>query len=344
VEKIIDLRSDTVTQPSEMMRQAMAQAEVGDDYYHDDPTVAKLENFAAELLGHEAGLFVTSGTMGNLVSVLTHTNHGDAIITEKSTHIFHNENGNIASVAGVLPHVVEGTHGIFDSAEVDSRITGSEVLHSRTKLVCIENTHNVSGGTCWPMEKIQQISESAHKNGLSMHIDGARVFNAAVATNIEPAKIASLADSLTFCLSKGLSCPFGSVIVGSKDFIAEARRNRQMVGGGMRQAGIIAAAGIVALESMISRLAEDHKNAKTLAQGLVNLGLEVNLEAVQTNMVYVKIPENSKVNAGTFADKLISDGISVNRPWSPRIRFVTHSGISSEDISKTLISAEKALN
>lgn len=344
MKKIIDLRSDTVTQPSEAMRRAMAEAEVGDDYYGDDPTVAKLEAFAAEMLGHEAGLFVTSGTMGNLVSVLTHTNSGDAIIVEQSAHIFHNENGNICSVAGVLPHVVSGKYGVFEASEIESRITGTEVLHSRTRLVCVENTHNVSGGTCWPIEKLEQIRESCDSYRLSLHIDGARIFNAAVAQEIEPAKLAALGDSLTFCLSKGLSCPFGSVIVGSKEFIAEARRNRQMIGGGMRQAGIVAAAGVVALESMISRLTEDHDNAKTLAEGLANLGFDVDMDAVQTNMVYMRMPEESEVDIATFADRLISAGVNVNRPWSPRIRLVTHYGIIEEDIQQTLRVAEGALN
>ncbi len=340
--KVIDMRSDTVTQPTETMRRAMAQAEVGDDYYFEDPTVKRLEKISAEMLGKEAALFVTSGTMGNLLSIMTHTQRGDAIIMEENAHCYHNENGNIAAIAGVLPHPVASHYGVFSPESVKKEITGSEVLHSRTRLVCIENTHNVAGGTCWPVDALAAIRDVADQNQLRVHIDGARFFNAAVALKQAPSTLAAFGHSVTFCLSKGLSCPFGSLIVGDEDFISEARRNRQMVGGGMRQAGVMAAAGIVALESMIQRLAEDHENAKRLADGFVKLGLKVDLKAVQTNMVYVEVTDELKMTGNQFVSRLADEGILVN-PDRPRIRFVTHYGITEADIQMTLRAAERAL-
>ena len=341
---MIDLRSDTVTQPPEHMRKAMAQAEVGDDYYHDDPTVERLESFAAEILGFEAGLFVTSGTMGNLVSILTHTQMGDAVIMEERAHIFHNENGNIAAIANVLPRPLSGDRGILSPKTIEENITGSEVLHSRTRLVCIENTHNVCGGIVWSLEELAAVWNLTKSKGIALHVDGARIFNAAVALDVEPAKLTEGADSLTFCLSKGLSCPFGSLIVGSQDFIAEARRNRQMTGGGMRQAGIMAAAGVVALESMVSRLSEDHENARTLGNGLANLGLEVDQDAIHTNMVYANIPASMNISDESFGSGLQEHGVRVNGPYGGRVRFVTHFGITEDDINTTLQVIERVLN
>jgi threonine aldolase len=340
---MIDLRSDTVTQPSPQMRRAMAAAEVGDDYYHEDPTVKQLEELASEMLGKEAGLFVTSGTMGNLVSVMTHTQRGDAILVERHSHIYHNENGGCAVIAGVLARPLESRHGILEPATITSAITGKEVLHPRTRLICIENTHNVAGGTCWTFEDMKKVRAVADQYNLAIHLDGARIFNAAVALNVKPTKLVADADSVTFCLSKGLACPYGSLICGTEEFIAEARRNRQMVGGGMRQAGVMAAAGIVALETMIDRLAEDHQNAKQLAHGLVDLGFAVDLETVQTNMVYACLPISCNMSGRQFVERLRTRHVWVNPPRTDRIRFVTHYGITSSDIQKALKAVKLAL-
>jgi threonine aldolase len=333
---IIDLRSDTVTQPSPEMRKAMAAADVGDDYYHEDKTVKELEALAAEILGKEAGLFVSSGTMGNLVSVMTHTCRGDAILVEENSHVYHNENGGCAVIAGVLARPLKSRHGVLEPSTIESAITGKEVLHPRTSLICIENTHNVAGGTCWTVEDMKKVRAVSNKFKLTIHLDGARIFNAAVALKVKPAKLVADTDSVTFCLSKGLACPYGSLICGTKEFIAEARRNRQMVGGGMRQAGVMAAAGVVALETMIDRLAEDHANATQLAKGLQELGFDVDCESVQTNMVYARVPSSFKASPRDFVERLHKRSVWVNLPRTDRIRFVTHYGITSEDIQTAL--------
>ena len=340
---MIDLRSDTITQPTEAMRRAMAQAELGDDYYREDPTVCRLEALSAELLGQEAGLFVTSGTMGNLVSLLTHTRRGEAIIVEASSHVYLHENGGLAALAGVLPRPVVGVRGVMAPEEIEAALFDDEPLHSRNRLICIENTHNAAGGTCWSMAALRAAREVADRHNLAIHVDGARIFNAAVALDTPPERLAAPADSLTFCLSKGLSCPYGSLIVGPQDFIAEARRNRQLVGGGVRQAGVMAAAGIVALETMIERLAEDHHNAQLLAEGLLALGLELELESVQTNMVFCQMPAG-KLTPEELVRRLGELSVRVNPPRGGRIRLVTHYGITEDDIRRTLRAAERALS
>jgi threonine aldolase len=340
---IIDLRSDTITQPSPEMRRAMAAAELGDDYYHEDPTVKQLEALAAQLLGQEAGLFVTSGTMGNLVSVMTHTRRGDAILVEENTHIYHNENGGCAVIAGVLARPLKGKYGVLEPAQIEAAITGKEVLHPRTRLICIENTHNAAGGTCWTVEDLRKIRAVADQYDLAIHLDGARLFNAAVALKEKPASLVADADSVTFCLSKGLACPYGSLICGSREFIAEARRNRQMVGGGVRQAGVMAAAGLVALETMIDRLAEDHEHAKQLAHGLLELGFEVDLATVQTNMVYARLPWDFTAGSPELVRRLHQRGVWVNPPRTDRLRFVTHYGITRSDIQKALQAIAQSL-
>jgi len=340
---LIDLRSDTITQPTEAMRRAMAQAELGDDYYREDPTVRRLEALSAELLGQEAGLFVTSGTMGNLVALLTHTRRGEAIIVEASSHIYLHENGGLAALAGVLPRPVGGVRGVMAPEEIEAALFDDETLHSRNRLICIENTHNAAGGTCWSLAALQSARQVAERHNLAIHVDGARIFNAAVALEVPPDRLAAPADSLTFCLSKGLSCPYGSLIVGPQDFIAEARRNRQMVGGGVRQAGVMAAAGIVALKTMIERLAEDHHNAQLLAKGLLALGLELEPASVQTNMVFCRMPAG-KLSPEEFVEQLGEQGVRVNPPRGGRIRLVTHYGISEEDIQETLRAAERVLS
>jgi len=282
--------------------------------------------------------------MGNLVSIMTHCRTGDAVIMEENAHCYHNETGNIASLAGVLPRPLTGTRGVLSPEDIANSIRGDDVLHSRTRLICIENTHNVSGGTIWKLDQLKAVVDLAKGHHLKVHVDGARIFNAAIGLDVEPARLAEGADSLTFCLTKGLSCPYGSLIVGDREFISEAKRYRQMTGGGMRQAGIMAAAGVVALESMINRLSEDHAHARQLASGLRELGLDVDLEAVQTNMVYARLPNSSAVKPKNFTSRLAERDIWINDSSTGRFRFVTHSGISQENIQTTLNVIEHLVN
>jgi len=262
----LDMRSDTVSLPPDAMRQAMANAELGDDFYHDDPTVKKLEAKAAEVLGKEAALLVLSGTMGNLVSVMAQARPGSEAIVEQDAHIFKNEGGGMARIAGVMPKRIPGIKGVLDPDLVESQISKRSVLNAGTSLICVEDTHNGASGTTLPLDNLKALKGLAAANGIRVHMDGARLFNAAVAQEVPPSEIVKHVDSVTFCLSKGLCCPLGAVVVGSADFIATCREMRQALGGGMRQAGVIAAAGLYALENMVERLVEDHKNAKRLAQ------------------------------------------------------------------------------
>jgi len=342
VSTIVDLRSDTVTQPTEEMRDAMRNAVVGDDYFREDPTVAELEELAAAKLGKEAGLFVTSGTMGNLVSILTHTQRGDGIILEAEAHIYRCETAHLAAVAGVMPKRVKGNKGVLDPADVEEAIFAEGVLYPRTSLVCIENTHNAAGGTCVTPEQMSALKKVADNHGMAIHVDGARIFSAAVALGVNPQELARDADSVTFCLSKNLACPFGSLIVANREFIGRARKNRQMVGGGMRQAGIMAVAGVVALRTMIDRLSEDHDNARALADGLVELGFEIDMETVQTNMVFLEVP-SEMMEAKKFVQDVGTLGVRVNPPIGRRVRMVTHYGITREDIEYALQSVKEVI-
>jgi len=342
VRRIVDLRSDTVTQPTEEMREAMRNAVVGDDYYRDDPTVTELEALAAAKFGKEAGLFVTSGTMGNLVSILTHTQRGDAIILEADAHIYRAETAHLAAVAGVMPKKVKGNRGILDPADVEGAIFAEGILHPRTSLLCVENTHNSAGGTCVTPAHMSALRRVADIHGMAVHVDGARAFSAAVALGADPQELGKDADSLTFCLSKDLACPFGSLIVANREFIERARRNRQMVGGGMRQAGIMAAAGIVALRTMIDRLSEDHINARALAEALFKLGFEIDMETVQTNIVFFNVP-SEMIDAKKLVQELGKLGVRVNPPVGRRVRMVTHHGITREDIDYALQSIKTLL-
>jgi threonine aldolase len=335
VARIVDLRSDTVTQPTEEMREAMRNAVVGDDYYREDPTVAELEELAAAKLGKEAGLFVASGTMGNLVSILTHTQRGDAVILEAEAHVYRCETAHLVAVAGVMPKRVKGNKGVLDPTDVEEAIFTEGVLYPRTRLLCVENTHNAAGGTCVTPARMSALKEVADRYSLTIHVDGARIFSAAVALDVDPQELVKEADSATFCLSKNLACPFGSLIVADREFIERARRNRQMVGGGMRQAGIMAAAGIVALRTMIGRLSEDHANARVLAEGLFELGLEIDMEAVQTNMVFLEVP-SEMMDVNDFVRDLGDLGVRVNPPAGRRVRMVTHYGITREDVEYTI--------
>ncbi len=331
----IDLRSDTVTKPTDEMRKAMAEAEVGDDVYGEDPTVKKLEKLSAEIFGKKAALFVPSGTMGNQVSVMAHTQRGDEVILEAESHIFWYEVGAISVLSGVMPHPIKGVNGIMDPEDVEKAIRPKNIHFPRTSLITIENTHNRSGGRIIPLENIKEIYSVAKKHGINLHIDGARIFNASVATGIPVSEYAKYADSVMFCLSKGLSAPVGSVVVGDIDFIERARKARKMLGGGMRQAGILAAAGIVALMKMVDRLKEDHENAKFLAVNLNKLGYNVNPSEVETNMVLLKT-DNLKVSAVEFVNVMKEYGILANAISKNSIRFVTHKDVSKDDIEKAL--------
>lgn len=328
----VDMRSDTVTLPPEGMRKAIANAPLGDDFYHDDPTVKKLEAKAAEMLGKEAALLVLSGTMGNLVSVMTQARPGTEAIVEQDAHIFKNEGGGMARVAGVMPKRIAGVKGVLDPALVESQMGAPTVLNHGTSLICVEQTHNGASGTAIPLENIAALRRVAGKFGAKVHMDGARLFNAATALGVPVSKVVENVDSVTFCLSKGLCCPLGAVVAGSKEFIDAARFNRQAVGGGMRQAGIIAAAGIYALDNMVEGLADDHKNAKRLATILAECGFEIDLDSVQSNIVRFK---TSPLTSDEFRALLNAEGIDVLPSGKYAARFVTHWPITAEDIERT---------
>ena len=335
-ERIVDLRSDTITKPTPEMRRAMADAEVGDDVFGEDPTVARLEALAAERLGKDAGLFVTSGTMGNQVSLMTHTQRGDEIILDENSHIFNYEVASLAVLSAVQARTLLGRQGILDPDDVRKAIRPANIHHPKDTLLCLESTHNRGGGSIYPLETLKALRRVATEHGLAVHLDGARLFNAAVATGIPARDMAAQADSVTFCLSKGLAAPVGSVITGSHAFIDRARRARKMLGGGMRQAGIIAAAGIVALETMVDRLQEDHANARVLGQGLATLpGLEIDLGTVVTNIVIFTV-NRKDLDAPGLAMKLGERGIKCFAVSPERIRMVTHKDVDRAGILRAL--------
>ncbi len=331
----IDLRSDTVTLPTEEMRKAMANAEVGDDVYGEDPTINRLESLAAEIMGKEAAMFVPSGTMGNQVSVMTHTRRGDEVIMEAESHVYYYEVGAMAALSGVQARPVPGVRGVMNPEDVKRAIREPNIHYPKTTLVVLENTHNRGGGKVLPLENVKTISEIAHSNGINVHMDGARIFNAQVASGIPAKEYAQYADSIMFCLSKGLSAPVGSMVAGSKDFIERARKNRKMLGGGMRQAGILAAAGIIALTKMVDRLQEDHDHAKLLGEKLHEMGYGVNPEDVETNMVVVDVTVVGK-DVHAMEKELKDRGILANANSNKTLRLVTHYGITAEDITKTI--------
>ena len=268
----IDLRSDTITLPTDEMRKAMENAEVRDDVYQEDPTINRLEKLAATKVGKEAALFVPSGTMGNLIAVLAHCQRGEEVILGAESHICYYEVGGISAVAGVIPSTILGdSKGALTPQAVDKALREENIHYPETSLICLENTHNRAGGTIYPIQLTKEIYQLAHQRNIQVHLDGARIFNAAIALNLEPSVLAKEVDSVMFCLSKGLSAPVGSILDGSRKFIEKARKQRKMLGGGMRQAGILAAAGIIALEKMVERLRENHNNARILGEGLSNL-------------------------------------------------------------------------
>lgn len=330
---VIDLRSDTVSKPSDAMRRAMAEAEVGDDVFGDDPTVIRLEERAAELLGKQAAMYVPSGTMANLVSVMTHVQPGDEVLLGDQCHIFAYEVGGVARVAGALTHPLPNRDdGTIEPARIEAAIRPAGLHTPRTALLCLENTHNRCGGAAIPRETIDELAGIAHGHEMAVHLDGARVFNAAAALGAPAARIAGQADSVSFCLSKGLGCPVGSLVCGSRDFIERARRNRKILGGGMRQAGIIAAAGLYAFDNNLERLVEDHENAKRLADGLREL------EVFRPNHPASNIVASDILRGelNTWLAAFREAGV-LAVPFGPqRMRMVTHIDISRADIDEAL--------
>ena len=342
----VDLRSDTVTKPTPQMREAMAEAEVGDDVYRDDPTVNKLEELAAEMLGKEAALFVPSGTMGNLLALLVHCQRGDEVIAGKQSHIYLNEAGGMAALGGIqacpLPNQPDGTLALDD---IRASIRTEDVHHPITRLICLENTQNICGGVPLTVEYTRQVGELAKGNNLLLHIDGARIFNAAAAQNVSVKELVDPADSIMFCLSKGLAAPIGSMLIGRRSFIARARHLRKMLGGGMRQAGVVAAAGVISLEKMTKRLHEDHTRAKKLADGLRQVdGLIVDANSPYTNMVYLNVSESVQADAYQITQKLKDNGILVDPESSRRFRLVTHYWIDDRAVEETVAAFQKVLD
>lgn len=333
----IDLRSDTVTLPTPAMREAMYRAELGDDVFGEDPTTNRLEEMAAERMGKEAALLVASGTMGNLVCTLTHCRRGEEVILGDRSHTFLYEAGGMSTLGGIHPHTISNQpDGTMRLEDIEGAIRVDNVHFPRTRLICLENTHNRCNGSALRPEYIDSVAALAKERGLSVHLDGARIFNAAVALGIDVKELTANVDSLSFCLSKGLSAPVGSVVCGSSEFIAEARRARKVLGGGMRQAGVIAAAGITALEEMVDRLAEDHENARRLAEGISRIsGLSIELAKVQTNIIYFELDEG-RMTPKELVTELNKKEIKLLAVENRRLRAVTHYGISAEDIDLTV--------
>ena len=332
----VDLRSDTLTQPTAEMREAMARAQVGDDVWGEDPTVQRFEALAAERMGKAAGLFVTSGTQGNLISVLALTRPGQEVIVDYDSHVFNNEVAGAPVIGQVQMRPTKTERGFLTPEQVREAIRPANIHVPPTGLVCIENTHNRHGGTYCTPEDIAGVAAVAHEAGVPVHLDGARLFNAAVALRRPAAEFAHPVDSVTFCISKSLSAPVGSVICGSAEFIERARRWRKLLGGGMRQVGVLAAAGIVALERMVDRLAEDHANARRLGEGLAKLpGLRVDLASVQTNIVIVRV-ERGPAATAELVSGCAARKVKVHAMSPAAIRCVTHKDVDAEDISRAL--------
>ncbi|MEN6333647.1 MAG: low-specificity L-threonine aldolase [Phycisphaerales bacterium] len=342
--QVVDLRSDTVTLPSDEMREAMAHAELGDDVFGEDPTVNRLERVAAERVGKEAALLVASGTMGNLASILTHCRRGEEAILGDQSHTFIYEGGGIAALGGIHPHTIPNQpDGTLRLGDIEAAIRPDNVHFPRTRLICLENTHNRCFGAPLTPQYMASVAELARRHGLSVHLDGARLFNAAVALGVDVKEFTKSVDSLSFCLSKGLAAPVGSVICGSKAFIAEARRTRKVLGGGMRQAGVLAAAGVVALEKMVDRLQEDHDNAIRLAKGIARInGLAIDLANVYTDIVYFDVAAGD-LTADGLTRRLNDRGIRMLSVGPKRIRAVTHYGIAAADVDRSLKILEETM-
>lgn len=340
---VINLLSDTTTMPTDKMRLAMRDAQVGDDVTNDDPTINQIQKLAAEITGKEAALFMPSGTMGNLAALMSHCNAGEEVIVEETAHMVCYEGGNMARIAGVMPKLIKGKNGIMNPDDICSAFRPENIHFPKTSLICIENTHNAGGGTVYPIETLKKIKEISEEKNVKVHMDGARVFNAAVYQNIQVKEIAQYADSITFCLSKGLSAPVGSMLCGTKEFIEKAVRNRKALGGGLRQAGILGAAGIIAINEMSERLHEDHENARILAEELnKNPEINIDLEKCQTNIIFLDVVGN--ITASTLCQKLKDDYNILCSLVSPKsVRMVTHRHISRDDVLKVIDSVNEIL-
>ncbi len=342
----IDLRSDTVTKPTPEMRKAMAEAEVGDDVYMDDPTVNKLQEKAADMLGKEASLFVPSGTMGNLLALLIHCQRGDEIILGNLSHIYINEAGGSAALGGIhampVKNQADGTLAIQD---IITAIQTEDVHHTITRLICLENTQNVCGGIPLTAAYTREVGALARDRGLILHIDGARIFNAAAAQNVSVKELTEPADSVMFCLSKGLAAPVGSMLVGTNKFIARARHLRKMLGGGMRQVGVLAAAGLISMDTMTSRLRQDHARAKKLADGLNQItGLVLDAGTASTNMIYFNLSKDVKLTDQQIIDQMKTYGVLVDWADKRRFRLVTHFWVDDDGVKKTIKAFKKIFN
>ena len=340
---MIDLRSDTVTRPTPEMRRAMAEAEVGDDVFGDDPTVNELQELAADMLGKEAGLFVPTGSMGNQVSLGSMTRPGDEVVCESGAHFLHYEGGSVAAHLGLVARPLPGVNGVISEGQVAAAIRPGSEHNPRTAVVSIENTHNSAGGRVFPLDTARAIADVCRERGVGLHLDGARLFNAQAATGTPAADWAALADTVTFCFSKGLGAPIGSMVVSTRDRIAEARRLRKRLGGGMRQVGVIAAAARVALTSGVDRLAEDHANARRLAEGLAEMDADaVDLDAVETNMVYVDLRPFG-IPGRQVVEEMRKEGVITLALSDDAMRLVTHRDVPAEDVETALKAFRKVL-
>ncbi len=343
-DQLIDLSSDTATRPTPAMRRFMAEAPVGDEQRNEDPTVNLLQEKVAELMGKEAALFLPSSTMSNEIAFKVHTRPGDEVIMEKSSHPIHFESGGPAFLSGVMIYPIQGERGIFGPEQLTEAIRPDDPHYPRSRLVSLENTHNLGGGAIWPLPKMEAVCAAARSYQLALHLDGARLMNAVVASGIPASRYAALFDSVCLCLSKGLGAPVGSVLAGSREFIQEARRYKHLFGGAMRQAGIIAAGGVYALDHHIERLAEDHAHARLLADGLAEIPeITIQPETVETNILFFDLTPQAKMTAQEFVERLGKEGIRMSPFSKTRIRAVTHLDITRQDIETTLKTIRKIL-
>jgi len=342
---IVDLRSDTVTQPTPAMRHAMADAEVGDDVYGEDPTINRLEEHAAEIMGRAAAVFVPTGTMGNQIAIHVHTQPGSEVVADAGSHVFNFEMGAMAALSGVLPRAISTVDGILSPSLVEEAIQPAAGYRTPTSLVVLENSHNLAGGRVTSRELMGELVAVAHDHGLPVHLDGARIHNAAAAHGVTPAELSEGCDTVMFCLSKGLAAPVGSLLVGDEDTIHEARRVRKMFGGGMRQAGIIAAAGLVAFDEILPLLGEDNRRAHDLALGLAEIpGIVLDPETVETNIVFFRLSDEVPLTAADIASLLRDAGVLVHALGADSIRMVTHYQISDEHVVTAIDVTKRALS
>jgi threonine aldolase len=343
VSTLIDLSSDTATRPSPAMRAFMAQAPVGDEQKQEDPTVNALQERVAALLGKDAALYLPSATMANEIAVKVHTRPGDEVILDHTAHIVHAEAGGPAFLSGVMLYPVQGVRGVFTPQQVDEGIRRDDPHCPRTRLVCVEQTSNLGGGTVWPLGQLRAVAEAARRHQLRTHMDGARLMNAVVASGVPAHEQTRGYDSVTFCLTKGLGCPVGALVAGDREFIQEARRYKHLFGGAMRQAGIIAAAGLFALDHNVERLAEDHANASILARGLAEVpGIRIDVEHVETNIVFFDVA-GTGLTAQEAVARLRARGVRVGAAGRTRIRAVTHLDVSQADVERAVAIAQEVL-